>query len=145
MKYEYACALHGTFRSDTRADSIKCPFKIEFDMPCSRPARRVWGFALKPIVHSHFNTAVGLPVSSEAQLRSALARASEEASTPHEIIDDVGERHLITKPQHNFVPVDWRDKEALGVTNLGLDSTYDRMKAQGRHDDAAKLKKLMDD
>lgn len=114
-------------------------------MRCNRPARRVWGFAFKPIVHSHYNTATGSVISSDSQLQSELSRASEAASTPHTLIDDRGDPHLITKPEHNFVPVDWRDKEALGVTNLGLDSTYDRMKAQGRDGDAAKLKKLMDD
>lgn len=143
--YEYTCAIHGSFRSDTRADSIKCSYEDAMGYPCNRPARRVWGFAFKPIMHGHYNNAVGGYVSSEAQFRSELARASEAASTPHTIIDDVGEKHEIAKPQHNFVPVDWRDKEALGVTNQGLDATYDRMIQQGRDSDARKLKKLMDE
>jgi hypothetical protein len=145
MKYEYECAVHGRFRSDEKADKLPCPDNSMWSLRCNRPSRRVWGFAFKPVVHSHFNTSVGAPISSDTQFKSALARASEEASTPHTLIDDNGDPHLITKAEHNFVPVDWRDKEALGVTNLGLDSTYDRMKAQGRDSDAAKLKKLMDD
>lgn len=145
MKYEYECPFHGPFRSDTRGDSHPCIYRIEFDRLCARPSRRVWGFGFKPIIHSYYNPAVGREISSNAQFRSELARASEAASTPHVEIDDYGNSHVITKAPHNFVPVDWRDKAALGVTNEGLDSTYDRMKQQGRDADAAKLKRLMDE
>lgn len=46
---------------------------------------------------------------------------------------------------HNYSPVDLRDKEALGVTSEGLDSTYDRLRRIGNHPAADKLAKVMND
>lgn len=47
------------------------------------------------------------------------------------------------RPPVNYQPVDLRDKEALGVTELGLDATYDALKRQGNDPAADRLRRLL--
>jgi hypothetical protein len=105
----------------------------------------VWGFVFKTPFQPHFNPSLGVAVNSESQYRSELARISEQQSRPGTVYDADGNPHTVERPLHNYQPVDIRDKAALGVTNDGLDATYDAWKKQGRDDDARKLKALMDE
>lgn len=140
MKYEYECPTHGPFRSDIRSDSLLCE-----DITCTQVAIRRWGFHVASSFQPHYNPSVGMNVSSEAQLRSEMSRVSEEASRPVTNYLSDGTPVTVERPPVNFVPVDARDKATLGVTNDGLDATYDRWKSEGRDDDARKLKRLMDE
>lgn len=65
--------------------------------------------------------ATGKPVSSYKDLKEQLHVASEE----------MGER--LGMPV-NYEPVDLSEKEALGVTEEGMDSTHDMAVKQGRKD-----------
>lgn len=138
--YEYECEDHGLFRSYTRADRLQC-----IHTPCTNVAQRRWGVNVGVSFQPHFNPSLGLAVNSQSQFESELSRASEAASQPAIVYDANGGEHHVERPVHNFQPVDMHDKQALGVTNDGLDATYDRWKSLGRDDDAKKLKKLMDD
>lgn len=139
--YTYFCPTHGEFRCATRADHTHC----HLNMSCTQPAQRRWGFSVASSFQPHFNPSLGVGVNSDREFRNNLARASEEASAPGINYLADGTPVPIERPQHHFTPVDMRDKEALGVTNEGLPATYDRWKQLGRHDDAKKLKDLMDD
>lgn len=139
MKYEYegyGCGVR--FRADVRADHLPCTCGNEM-------AQRKWGFSVAASFQPHFNSALGINVNSRSQYQSELARLSERASQDGVVYDAEGNSHVVHRPEHNYVPVDLRDKEALGVTNDGLDATYDAWKKEGRDDDARKLKALMDD
>src|SRR4051794_4954861 len=121
MKYEYRCnRCPLVIRSDVRADALQCP-------ECKHLAQRQWGFAYKAGFREGYNPALGQHISSRSQLQSALSVASDRASQPTSIVDDAGNKHDIERPPHHYVPVDMRDKEALGVTSEGLDSTYDAL------------------
>lgn len=75
--------------------------------------------ARKPVIGSHYNHSVGSVIHSDRQFRSELARKSDEAS----------ERLGF---EHNFQPVDVRDREACGVTDEGLDRVESRLRAEGK-------------
>lgn len=139
--YTYWCPTHGEFNCATRADSTDC----HISMSCTQRAQRVWGFSVAASFQSHYNPSLGVAVNTHSQFESELARASEAASSPAVNYLADGTPVPVERPPHTFTPVDMRDKQALGVTNDGLDATYDRWKALGRDDDAKKLKKLMDD
>lgn len=74
--------------------------------------------ALHRPMKEHFNLATGRWESSMAGIKERFKKASEEAT----------ER---TGIPHDFQPVDMRDKEALGVTDEGLDETYRRQRETG--------------
>lgn len=67
---------------------------------------------IAPVMQAHWNASTGTIVSSPKQFERELKRSSEEAT----------ER---TGIPHNYVPVDVSDTTALGVTDEGLDATYD--------------------
>jgi hypothetical protein len=129
------CSL--TFRCNVRDDEVMC-------LRCDRMARRVWGFHVLPTSGSGYNPATGSYVLSKADLKSRLARASEEASAPRTVYDGYGEAHEIERPPSNYVPVDLRDREALGVTSEGLDATYDHLRRIGNDPVADRLRKVID-
>lgn len=139
--YTYRCPTHGEFSCAHRADQVNC----HLNMACSERAQRIWGFRVGQSFQPHFNPSTSSYISSPSQLGSELARASELASAPTTNYLADGTPVEVERPHHNFVPVDLHDKEALGVTNEGLDATYDAWKKQGRDDDAKRLKSLMDD
>lgn len=73
------------------------------------------------IVHGtepHFNVATNTFIQSDSHYKSELSRLSDEMS----------ER---TGANHKYVPVDLREREALGVTDEGLDTTAKRMRDSG--------------
>lgn len=122
--YEYRCGpCDLTFRSDWRDDEVMC-------LRCTRWARRVWGFAV-------------LPAGPSAEHRSELGRASERASSPRWNWDADGNAYEVTPPEHRFVPIDVRDKEACGVTDEGLPATYDALRRGGNDPAADQLRKVM--
>jgi len=125
--YTYRCEpCDLTFTSDWRDDEVMC-------LRCTRWARRVWGFSLLP----------SFP-GNRAQHASELSRASEKASAPQTLYDAHGEAHTVERAPHSYVPVDLRDREALGVTSEGLDSTYDSLRREGNHPAADRLRKVME-
>ncbi len=141
-RYEYRCKRCGTtVRSDVRADTNG--WCLEHSP--AEPMRRVWGFSLTPIMHEHYNPSTNTVVSSRRQHLDHLKQAEEAANAPRTIYDSTGQPYPVTPPEHHFVPVDLRDKAACGVTNEGLDSTYDALRREGRDDQARRLKALMDD
>ena len=85
---------------------------------CGAESIKILAFpAIKPSLPAHFNAATNTYVENEAHLKSVMRQQS----------DALTER---TGVVHDFQPVDRRDKEALGVTEEGLDKTYDaRVKA----------------
>lgn len=141
VKYEYKCHSQrclAVIRSDVRADYIICP-------ECGWRAGRVWGVNVKPSFREGYNPSLNQHISSRSQLTSALSRATDEANQPRYNVDNEGNVHEVIPAPVNYKPIDMRDKEALGVTNEGLDSTYDSLKRQGKDDQAKRLKALMDD
>lgn len=116
--YEYKCSMCGREWQETlsikRYSEMPAP-----DCPqCDIPMARVFSFAIKTPMHEHINHTTGQLVSSERQFKDQLKRQSEEAT-------------LRTGIEHNFVPVDAKDKATFGVTNEGLDATYNRRKQLG--------------
>lgn len=101
--YEWRCADCRTPQSHyfdydaDRPSTISCP--------CGGIARRRFSFAPGSIFHSHYNDTVGDVVTSHADFKSKLARASDERS----------ER---TGIPHSYSPVDIRD---LSPKELGMD------------------------
>lgn len=67
----------------------------------------------------HFAHSVGKVVRGRKHFREELQRASDAATAR-------------TGVPHRFEPVDLRDREALGVTDEGLDATARRAVAEGR-------------
>lgn len=86
----------------TRGDRTHCG-------NCGATARRRFGFrAGPPSFTGHYNQAAGRYVQSEGDLRSAFAKASEEQS-----------RH--TGQTVDIQPVDYRDREACGITDADVE------------------------
>lgn len=70
-------------------------------------------------MQEHYNLATGSWEDSERGIREKLKAASDAAS-------------IRTGINHNFVPIDLRDKEACGVDDEGLDATYKRRRDTGQ-------------
>lgn len=90
---------------------------------------RQWGFRMAPVMHAHLNHTTGTVVSDPRQFERDLRRKSEEMS----------ER---TGIPHNYVPADRNDVKKLGVTEEGLDSTYNRKVASGELEKGSKTWRL---
>lgn len=112
--YQYRCPECGDFDSQRRADHLPCD-----NHPEPLTAKRIFGFALKPIVHGHMNPTTGQYVSGDKAFKEQLKVMSNEAT----------ER---TGVPHNYVPTDPRDMKASGVTEEGLKETYDRSDPEAR-------------
>lgn len=110
--YEFRCP-HG----DTLDTDRTPPFCDE----CMSPMRRIWSFSFKRPMADHYNPSVGSYVRSEQDFTDKLKAMSDEAT----------ER---TGIPHNYVPVDPTDRKALGVTDEGLDATYDAEVRAGKRD-----------
>ena len=106
--YEYKCPECGT-----RGTSMKRGDRLVTECPtCQQPRdfKRVFGFALAPIMHEHFNNSVGKPISDMGKYREALKVKS--AQDAERLGMDV-----------NYQPIDMGDREALGVTGEGIDES----------------------
>lgn len=103
--YTYRCPTCGTEAVSTeRRDRLH---QVCRGCGSMDPQRRVFGFAFKQPMAEHFNATVGKPVSSERQFADELKRAGERAT-------------IETGIEHNYKPVEWGDREALGVTGEGI-------------------------
>lgn len=80
-------------------------------------------------MQEHWNPTVGRYVANERDFNDGLKRASEAAS-------------LTTGMDHNYVPVDLRDREACGATEEGLEHSKRVRRAQGL--DAPSTTKVID-
>lgn len=95
-------------------------------LACGGQMKRVFDFSYKPPMPEHQNASTGTYVTSERKLKDDLKRQSEYMT-------------MRTGIEHNFVPVDHSDKQTLGITDEGLDATYNRRKELGmRIPDAVK-------
>lgn len=104
--YEYKCPVCGNRIPSTKRDNrlptqvcITCGNRVEY--------KRVFGFALKPMMHSHFNRSVQKPISDMRQYRDELKRKSDEESARDGM-------------ERNYVPVDLGDTQSIGVSNEGI-------------------------
>lgn len=114
-QYEYRCPTCATRATLNRSihDPEPLPKSILTDCAtCGHLSRyeRRFSFSFQPPMAEHFNRAVSKPIHSMRQFRDELKRRSEE-------------RTLATGIEHNYVPVDMGDTEALGVTNEGIDES----------------------
>lgn len=110
--YEYRCtSCYQKFETMTRGESLPC-------RSCGEPAKRLYSFTFKEPLQEHYNIATGQYVSNETDLKNQFKVISETAS----------ER---TGIEHNFVPTS-PDMASNGVTDEGLQSTYNRMSPEGR-------------
>lgn len=106
--YEYRCTgCRDTTTLDVR---VRLP-----ELPCvtcgtKTTHKRVFSFTVQPMMHEHWNKAVGAPISDMGQFRRELKRRSEEA-TEH------------TGIEHSYVPVEHGDAAAVGATNEGIDES----------------------
>lgn len=92
--YTYRCPDCGAENySTTRGDRLKESCRL---CRSTGPHRRVFGFSHHPGFEEGYNRAVGAYVSSAADFRSKLSKASDEASAN-------------TGMEHRFVPIDLRD------------------------------------
>lgn len=106
--YEYLCDSCG-HRTETleRGDRAPCE-------QCGLSARRKWGFRRQSSSFAAgFNPSVGRHVGSMGELKSHFARISEEQTRA-------------TGMEVDIQPVDYSDREAVGIT----DADIDRMKEE---------------
>lgn len=88
---------------------------------CQGLLRRKFSFSVRSTFQETFNQTTGTFTSSERQFKDQLKVQSEMDSMRHGY--DI-----------NYQPVDLHDKEALGVTDEGLDETYRQRYDSGRAD-----------
>ena len=106
--YSYLCdgCGHET-ETQRRGDTHRCG-------NCGASAKRRWSFRQgPPAFEGHFNVAAGRYVSSERELRDTFKAASEEQTR-------------LTGALVDIQPVDYRDKDACGIT----DADIERMKEE---------------
>lgn len=120
--YDFRCDACGQLTLDcyqslaTTTATIACPH-------CQGLARKILSFPGSiHVFREHYNPTVGAHVTSHAQFRSELQRASDRATAR-------------TGTPHNFLPIDHAEaREVLGVSDVGLQSTYDAAVKQGRRE-----------
>lgn len=114
--FEYKCPeCQNRVISTVRGD------RLDADCPhCDQPRtfRRVFSVSVRRPMQAHFNNTVGKVISDEKQFERELQRKGEEYTAE-------------TGIETNYRPIDYRDKEALGVTEEGLDATRKRMRDSG--------------
>lgn len=110
--YDFFCSECGATRRDVyqtlaeTTSSITCSY-------CSARARKVLSFPGIKVFREHYNPSVGAHITSHAQFKSELSRASDAATAR-------------TGIPHNFQPIDHTEAgRVLGVSDEGVQSTYD--------------------
>lgn len=127
MLYSYLCDDCGSELHDVHHTGIGMVHPTDSCPMCDGTMRRcVSQVSVIAGMQPHFNASVGKPISSAAQFRSELSRASDEQS----------ER---TGMDHHYVPVDLADRKALGVTDEGLDNTARRRRESGMDSPTKKI------
>ena len=127
--YDYLCDSCG-FRSE----EVFSIYDDSAHTPCSSCASRGEDILMRKVVTSfpgvtkgmvreaHYNASVGGIVHNDAEFKSELSRRSDEAS----------ERNGFPV---SFQPIDHRDAgEHLGVTQEGMDATYDAQVKAGKRE-----------
>lgn len=123
--YEYVCK-HDGWRLDvelTVSGYDDSPYRNR-DSPerqckeCGEPTARLFSFSERNDLPPHFNQSAGQYVTGQKSLDDSFKRQSE-LQTARTGID------------HNYVAVDPRDKDRLGITDEGLGATYDARKRLG--------------
>lgn len=110
MTYEYRCKQCGNVTENPHYMDIG----QTLDLPCPVcSGRQVRIFSHARIkssrdIPTHFNESLGRPISSQREFVSELHRKSDEMS------ERLG-------MDHKYEPLDWRDREAFGVTDEGTD------------------------
>lgn len=138
--YEFKCTrCHQRYETPNRDEKASCGVTLTgYDLSdpddlqpyrpiCAGTLKRVFSFSIGRSMPEHFNNSTGTYVTNKTQLADDFKRLSEAAT----------ER---TGIPHNFVPVDPQDKETLGVTDEGLDSTHDVMVRKGLKDETSPRK-----
>lgn len=120
--YGFRCPECGT-EFDTYAKIADYdPYSAQPCIDCGTPAKRRYDTPppFKMPMPDHYNMSAGQYVSGEKHLRDVFKRKSDEAT----------ER---TGIPHNFVPVDLRDTERVGITDAtGLGATQDQRHNEGK-------------
>jgi hypothetical protein len=99
ISYEYRCEkCSRTTLSEIRADRLA-------GLPCcGSTGKRVWAVSFhRPAYDTHYNHSVGKVISNKTEHADALKQKSEEMEAR-------------TGVPTNYVPIDYRDKDACGVT-----------------------------
>ena len=119
--YDYVCTQCAQITADQYfpikepSTHIQCP-------QCGGLARKILAFpAIKRSMGEHYNASLGRHVSNEKDYKSGLAAASRLASAR-------------SGREVNYSPVDLRDRESVGVTEEGLDSTRRAEVALGKRE-----------
>lgn len=86
---------------------------------CGSRLQRKVSFSFHRSMPAHYNAAVGQFVGGKHDFRDALKRKSEEQT-------------LRTGIEHNYEPVDLKDKDACGATDEGLYETEKRQRDSGQ-------------
>lgn len=120
--YEWRCRECGSTRY---TDHNRLTEDDSYCQRCYSPWKRVWGFHMATVVHSHFDHTTGTVISDPRQRKAELRRLSEEQT----------ER---TGFPTNYVEVDPSDVKALNVTDEGLKETYDTKVRTGEVAEGAK-------
>lgn len=117
-KQDYKCRACDVWWTGDWVDGDK-PEEFPECPICGGPSGKLYSFSTtRPLnINPHIT---GDPnVTSMRQLKESFKRRSEEAE-------------MQTGLKHDFQPVDLRDREALGVTDEGLEPTYRRLHNEGR-------------
>lgn len=119
--FEYRCPeCEHRVVSHVRADRLEADCDhCDPANPIPRVFRRLFSVSVQRPMQEHFNNTVGKPISDMRQFERELARKGDEYT----------ER---TGIETRYRPVDYRDREALGVTDAGLEQTRRRMRGEGR-------------
>ena len=86
----------------------------------------MWGFNTPKMVHESYNHALGQVVTGRKDERDKLKELSERRSEE-------------TGIPHNYQPVDLSDTKTLGITDEGLDTTYNARVKSGEADSPKRL------
>lgn len=103
--YAFRCRECGSYKEALSRETTPCS--------CGGVYRRQFSFSVKPDMPGHFNHAVGRYVSNEAEFKDSLKKLSEKDSKTFGV--DV-----------SYAPVDYSDRQSLGVTSEGLAETKQR-------------------
>lgn len=118
--YEYRCrTCNHVYELITHMPSILCN--------CGQRAKRVFSFSARMSMPDHYNNATGQYARNERHLKDQFKEMSDIATARNGV-------------PHNFVPIDPHDKETLGITDEGLDSTYDANVKSGKIEPTRKLR-----
>ncbi len=119
--YGYQCRKCGLEEDSTiRAATLGgCPgLDWETNEYCGGELRRKYSVRTNAVIHSHFNSTTGTMVSGNRNFDEQMKRESERVSE-------------YTGMEHRFERVDPSNRDALGVTDQGIDESNRIRKQQG--------------